>query len=182
LHNLPDITLWQAFKTGDRAAFAELYRRYVKVLYNYGSKFSADKALLEDAVQDLFTDLWRMKGNLSDTDSVKFYLFRSLRRLIHKQIEAESIFSDLNINQNLEAIFAAEPSFEQIQIGQDTEEILKKRLTEALATLPKRQHEALNLRFYEYFEYSQIADIMGVNEQSARNFVQKALQTLRQSF
>jgi RNA polymerase sigma factor (sigma-70 family) len=182
LYNLPDIALWQAFKMGDRAAFAELYRRYVKILYNYGSKFSADKALLEDAIQDLFSDLWRMKANLSDTDSVKFYLFRSLRRLIHKQIESESVFSDLNINQNLEAIFAAEPAFEQIQIGKDTEDRLKKRLSQALATLPKRQYEALNLRFYEDFEHPQIADIMGVTEQSARNFVQKALHTLRQNF
>ncbi len=181
MHNLSDIILWQTFRSGNKAAFAELYRRYVKVLYNYGSKFSTDSDLLEDAVQDLFTDLWRMKANLSDTDSIKFYLFRSLRRLIHRQIKHDSVFSDINISQNLEAIFASEPSSEQLQISQETEAILKQRLAHALTTLPKRQSEALNLRFYENFDYPQIAEIMGINEQSARNFVQKAIQLLRQT-
>ena len=174
-----DCQLWANFKANDREAFAELYRRYVKVLYNYGTKFTADSDRLEDTIQDLFTDLWRLRHNLSDTTSVKFYLFRALRRRLHKQISAETIYMERDLAENLDSIFGTEPSHEQIKIGQETQESLKQNLQRALSTLPKRQYEALNLRFYENFEYPQIAEIMGVNEQSARNFIQKALQTLR---
>ena len=176
-----DCQLWTGFKANDRGAFAELYRRYVRVLYNYGAKFTKDSDLLEDAIQDLFTDLWRLRHNLADTTSVKFYLFGALRRRLHKRISADSIYVERNLIENLDSIFGTEPSHEQVQIGRETQELLKQNLQRALAGLPKRQYEALNLKFYENFPYPQIAEIMGVNEQSVRNFIQKAIQTLREA-
>jgi DNA-directed RNA polymerase specialized sigma24 family protein len=66
-----DLT-WQAFKQGDRSAFEELYRKYAKVLYNYGRKLKHDPELVHDAIQDLFIELWRLREGLADIVHVKF--------------------------------------------------------------------------------------------------------------
>ena len=84
-----EMALWRAFKSGDQAAFARMYQCYSRVLYGYGFRVTHDAALIEDCIQDLFIELWRTRENLSDTTSIKFYLFRSLRRRISRTINAD---------------------------------------------------------------------------------------------
>jgi RNA polymerase sigma factor (sigma-70 family) len=45
--------------------------------------------------------------------------------------------------------------------------------------LPKRQQEAINLRYYHDFSNEEIAKIMGVNYQSAANFIFLAIRKLK---
>jgi RNA polymerase sigma factor (sigma-70 family) len=45
--------------------------------------------------------------------------------------------------------------------------------------LPKRQQEAINLRYYHNFSNEEIAQIMGVNYQSVSNFIYTALRKLK---
>src|SRR5688572_20444428 len=71
---------WDGLRCGEAASLEWLYNRYFKLLYNYGRKISGDDKCLEDGIHDLFVDLWRFRNNLSATTSVRFYLYRSLRR------------------------------------------------------------------------------------------------------
>ena len=48
-----------------------------------------------------------------------------------------------------------------------------------LSNLPERQSKALVLRFYDEFSYGEIGELLGVNEQSARNLIQRGLENLR---
>ena len=52
-------------------------------------------------------------------------------------------------------------------------------LKELISNLPKRQQEAINLRYYHNFSNEEIAQIMGVNYQSACKFVYTALKSLK---
>ncbi len=67
---------------GSRAAYTHIYVTYAPVLYNYGYKIAPDRSLIEDCIQDLFEHLLRSRSNLSPTDSIKFYLFKAMRRQI----------------------------------------------------------------------------------------------------
>src|SRR5690606_10543545 len=84
---------WCAFKNGDRNAFAEIYRQQVRDLLNYGYKVTSDRRLIEDSIQDLFFELWKNRAGLSDTTSVRFYLFKALRFKIMRN--AKSRVNDL---------------------------------------------------------------------------------------
>lgn len=46
----PDTDLWSNFRRGDRAAFAEIYFTHYESLLNYGRRFTADSAPVEDAI------------------------------------------------------------------------------------------------------------------------------------
>ena len=173
-----DLILWQAFKKGDEAAFTALYQRYVRVLYSYGKKILADDELVEDTIQDLFTDLWRMREKLGDAESVKFYLFRSLRRKIHLSQKPDYLFGEDWANTD-EKLLPTFPSSETTLVENESTELQIKKLQNWLKTLPERQYEAVTLRFYQNFEYDEIGAILAINEQSARNLVQKAIINLR---
>lgn len=171
-----DVELWQAFKEGDKVAFGELYQRYVRVLYNYGYHFIANEELVQDAVQELFIDLWRLKATLADTTSVKFYLFRCLRRKIH--LASGRKLADLADVD----LYASLPSVEESIIQQEGTTLDLKKLQYHLTILPVRQYEVIRLRFFEESSWSDIATIMEIDEQSARNLLQRAVAKLRQSY
>lgn len=172
-----DVLLWNALKQDDQPAFAELYQRYHRILYSYGYKVIPNVALVEDAIQDLFVDLWRLRHSLSLVDSVKFYLFRSLRRKIYQLSEREKRI-DTAIASSTATEFTR--SSEQVMADQEQEDQLTQRLAQLVAQLPQRQLEVVTLRFYQNFKTDEIAAIMGITEKSVRNTLHKALTHLRE--
>lgn len=174
-----DLQLWLLLKQGDEDAFALLFDKYHTTLYNYGIKLSPGKPyLVEDAIQDLFIDLWRLRGGLTEeVESVRFYLYRSLRRKIHLSLKKEP-FSDLP-EAGFEKTLLTQTNPESLLIHEETMCLQKARLEELIHRLPERQLEAITLRYFEDFSITEIARIMEVNEKSVRNFLYKALVTLR---
>lgn len=172
--NIDEQSLWDAFRRGNEQAFSEIYKRFAGVLYGYGYHITADAALVQDAVQDLFSDLWRTRKNLSSTTSIKFYLFRSLRRKLHRLSDIRQLPEDLYQLQT--------ESAETVRIQLEENILQQQRLQQLMGQLPNRQQEVLRLRFYDNFSWVEIADILQINEQSVRNIVQRAVARLREQW
>jgi RNA polymerase sigma factor (sigma-70 family) len=172
-----EIELWRSFKSGDDNAFALLYRTYVEVLYRYGHKLTADTDLVEDAIQDMFIELWKSRQRLSETDSIKYYLFRILRRKITQNPLNRNIYgtSADALEQRLFSISA-----ESELIDLEHESTRNRVLNRVLLKLPARQQEAVNLRYFHGFNHQQIADIMHISLQSVHNTLQKSMKGLRE--
>ena len=172
-----DDNLWRRFKEGDDYAFYRLYDQYVDYLFKYGSHFSKDKNFIKDCVHDLFLDLYKYRKKLSETDNVQFYLFRSLRRIIHKeQVKVIPIVYDEMISSpNVDFAF----SHEDYLIATETEAANYKVLNDVMKTLSNRQREALSLKFEHARSYPEIAEIMGISIESARTIIYRALKELR---
>jgi RNA polymerase sigma factor (sigma-70 family) len=175
-----DKDLWQAFKEGDREAFTQLYNYHIEDLLTYGYRVTSDRQLIRDSVHDLFLYLWRTRDNLSDTDSIKFYLYRSLRNRIVRNIEKNNHvaidFADLFGN------IIGELSFEDDLINNEQLNEQQQRLKQAIQQLPKRQQEIIQLRYYHDFSFDEIAEMMHINNQSVRNLLHRAITELRQHF
>lgn len=181
LEHLNEQDLWLRFQNGDGKAFAEIYERYVGVLYNYGYNLAPDGALVEDAIQELFTYLWQTRKNLSPTTSIKYYLFRSLRRQIHRQRKFDQRFE--RISEMDESLPLPEvPSAESLQVEAEIAKRQIRELQKALSQLPSRQIEAIRLLFFEGFPLSEVANLMGINEQSVRNLVRRSIHKLKRVF
>lgn len=173
-----DQLLWKRIQRGEERAFDALYRLYVKRLFSYGSKICHDRVMVEDCIHDVFLDLWRYRQSLSDTTSVKFYLFGSLRRRITKNQtkELSSTLFDFGYDEHfLRSALSQEDEMVQAEKISERVHLLKKHLH----NLSPRQYESLVLRFYEDFSYEQIGALLDVNQQSARNLVQRGLEQLR---
>ena len=79
-------TLWKDMISGNKKSFEYLYNQYFQALINYGFRITKNENLIEDAVQELFISIWNNRTNLSEVNEVKFYLFRSLKNRILRQL------------------------------------------------------------------------------------------------
>lgn len=162
---------WTCFLQGDESAFEAIYNDYVGVLYTYGYHIVADSDRVKEAIQDLFVHLWKSRNNLAEVTSVKYYLFRCLRRRLHQQTKRNELFRPL---YPVESFDLPEESTDQV------DHILT--LQKLMPTLPARQQEALHLRYYEGFSVPEIAQLMNLTQQSVSNLLCRAIARLREAF
>ncbi|MFA7471919.1 MAG: RNA polymerase sigma factor [Spirosomataceae bacterium] len=169
---------WQRLKKGDQEAFSCLFQAYHKNLYNYGIKLTPGQIeLVEDAIQDVFIDLWRLRGGITDkVGSIRFYLYRVLRRKIHLSLQKKV---DLRFLEDTDLDRLLQKPYETEWVDDEIQGNLVSQLSSAIKRLPRRQKEALTLRYFEGFSNPEIASVMEVNEKTVRNLLHKALAHLR---
>lgn len=179
-HNPPlsyEQELWKKFQQGDLQALSTIYSIYFDQLYNYGSRFSNNNTLVEDCIQELFIKLIRNKANLSLPESLKSYLFKSLRSSIFDHLERLNKYPSGEINDSVE--FDLVPHVEtQIISGEEAMERSEK-LTLALQKLTPRQREALYLKYQEGLSYPEIAAMLSLTQKATYKLVGRAVQALR---
>jgi RNA polymerase sigma factor (sigma-70 family) len=173
-----DPTLWQQVRAGDRAAFEAIYAQHVQTLYRYGYSLWPDHDGVLDAIHDVFVDIWTKRERLGDTDSVKFYLIKSIKNRIYNALEARRRWQTEPLGTDAPAEWST-PSPEERYVADQDERQQAAHLDRYLHRLPPRQQEALRLRFFEGLEYRQVAEVLGVNQQSAYNLIFRALEELR---
>ena len=176
LHDAYQSTRWQQFCNGDKSAFAEIAEHNYTALYHYGTRFTADRNLIQDCIQDLFLDIWEKRNTLTYILAIKPYLFQSLRNNLIRRIKRQSVFSDISGND----IETDEKSPESDWILTETDQLTSDRLRHAIELLPKRQREALYLKYYENLSYEEIGEVMGLQRQAVANYLQYGIQKLRE--
>lgn len=174
---LKDSLLWKSFKDGDPLAFELLYKKYFSVLGSYGYRLNPDKTLVEDAIHDLFIDLWRRKEFLSDVDNVKFYLFRSIRNRFNRNIQKDIFEGSEDVDDFLD--YLASLSVEQESIDQESGYIKDQVIQRALNSLSRRQAEAVHLRFFQGLSLDETSQIMNIPKQVVKNLLHKSYAILR---
>ncbi|HVM87516.1 MAG TPA: sigma-70 family RNA polymerase sigma factor [Puia sp.] len=178
--NQNDILCWLQFKEGNKEAFAEIYHAHIESLICYGTRLCTDKEILKDNIQDLFVELWNSRENLCVPDCVKFYLFKALRyKLIHTERQRH-IHVQLHLEEEDENRSAF--SVEDEIINKEIHDWRVNAVRKAITTLTRRQQEAIQLRFYQGFSNSQIAELMEMNYQSVSNLLQSALHRIKSNF
>ena len=89
-----DTFLWNDFIKGDENAFRLIYLQYVQSLFKYGCNFTRDEALVKDCIHDVFIDLSKYRSDLSSTNNIKLYLFKSLKRKIIRSLGKENFWDN----------------------------------------------------------------------------------------
>jgi RNA polymerase sigma factor (sigma-70 family) len=174
-----DFQLWQAFKAGSEEAFDQLYQSTVKDLYNYAYNLCRDVTLVEDVIQDLFVYLYDHRNGLGSTDNIKFYLFRTVRRMLARQAKKNGLTeSDGELFEN--ALFYSEDLNLQ-WVEEESNFLQRRQVMSQVDKLPRRQREAVFLLYVNGFSYQETAATMNLEVKSVYNLINKAIQTLRQN-
>ena len=175
-----DALLWKSFKEGNKQAFAKIFKKYYSDLFYYGIKLVNNEDLVKDELQELFSDLWNKRRNLSEITYVKAYLIKSFRRKVLKSLTKIRKINTVEISDTLDVEFQL--SVEELIINGEQRNIDLKRLSVSIGKLNKTQKEIIYLKFYNNLDYQEIAEITGLKYQSIRNSMHKALKVLRNSF
>ena len=170
-------TLWKDMISGNKKSFEDLYNQYFQALINYGFRITKNENLIEDAVQELFISIWNNRTNLSEVNEVKFYLFRSLKNKILRQLEKDIFDKSEDVDVYLDYLISI--SEEQKKIDSEQFDANLDTLQRAIAHLPIRQQEVINLKYFHDFTLDEIAKLMDVNKQSVSNLLFRSYAILR---
>jgi RNA polymerase sigma factor (sigma-70 family) len=172
--NEEDILLWKQYQLGNETAFGQIFTRLYPSLFQFGCKMTAHSEVLEDCIQELFTELWQ---NRSQTEvlSVKAYLLKSLKYKLLRALSKKATTS----MEDSERAYGFELSHESLLITNEENKELTDRVLKAFGELSSRQKEIIYLKFYQELSYEEISEVMNINYQVSRNLLYQAIKALK---
>lgn len=176
---------WDLIRSGDNRAFRELYDRHADMLYGYGMRMVQDSELVEDAIQNVFVNIFERRMFITRPDSIGAYLYTSLRNSILCEMRKARL-SLVPLEDGHEGGRADDYNF-QLEIDPcsilelDEEERSKQALLqEILDSLDGKQREIIYLRFYKGLSAEEVAAIFDTNKQQIHVTVSRIIKRLRE--
>ena len=171
-----ELDLWKLFLEGDKEAFSVFYRHNYRKLYSYGISLGMDSELIDDIIQELFVKLYTRPQLIKDFSTIQAFLYAAVRNAFVNHEKQRKKYLYLDEFENFELPYFVENT--QIE---DEEELkaLKEKIHRIINSLTHRQKEIIYLRFLHQKEYEEIARIMDMSEQAARNLTYRAMEKIR---
>src|SRR6266542_718198 len=147
-----DQELIAAINDGDLNAFEALYYRYRDWVVNQAYRFTGDRELALDVLQETFLYLVKKFPGFRLTAQLKTFLYPAVRNLsIGARRKAERFQPDEHVTGALQAASATQPVVSQ---GES--------LTAALKVLSEEHREVLLLRFVDDLSLAEIAGTLRI--------------------
>ena len=159
-------------QAGDEAAFAELVERFSPRLRYFLRKMLASPDGAEDALQDLWLDVFRGLSRLGDPQALVAWLYR---------IGRDKAYARLRKARRLE--LPLDESHAEVPVANDDEEFSAEDavgIHAALDELAAEQREVLVLRFLEEMSYEEIARVVGCQVGTVRSRIHYAKRALKE--
>jgi len=173
---LKESDLWLDFRKGNKDAFSQLYRQCYENLYSYGISCGMNSHEADDAIQDLFLRIYSNPSLIVTPSTIRPFLFRSVKNYLFNLQKKKGKHLVLN---DTELPFTFSYSLDESIIKEEEQVIVKKKVDYLLSVLSPRQREIIYLRFLHEMDYEEIASVMNISNQVARNLLYKAMEKLR---
>jgi len=171
---LDELYLISRLKQQDKIVFDFIFNYYYSGLCIYAKQFTCSTEAAEDLVQDFFVSLWMKASELTINDSLKSYLFSSVKNrcldaLRHNKVR-ERYEEYLTVENS-------EPLNDSFNIYVESE--LRDAINKSLEKLPPRCREIFSLSRYEGRTNQQIAEKLGLSKRTVELQISNALRLLR---
>ena len=169
---------WKKVCSGDKEALGKLFSGTFDSLYSYGYRITPNSEDVRDAIQEVFFQVWNYRETLNIPDSVRAYLFTSLRHELLNKKRASKRRRDLfnkYYTEEFDTLFNYNNWEEILNLDENESRELKK----AIQNLTPRQREAIYLKYFEGLSTEELSQILQIRTQSIYNLVLKAINNLR---
>jgi len=175
LRDLADDELVSSLVLNNEAAFAELFRRYARSIGAAARLILGNSTLCDDVVAEVFLALWLAPETF---DPARASLLGFLRMKAKGKsidiVRSETARVRRETAENAQRKEAAE--FDAAMMANEsTIEVLK-----ALASLPRREREPIELAFQQGMTYRTIAANLGIAEGTIKSRIRAGLRHLRE--
>ena len=177
---ISDRELLLLYKQGDEQAFSMLLERHKDRVYTTVYLIVKDKYLAEDLLQEVFIKAITMIKADRYKDEGKFlsWILRIAHNMAidqYRKAKRSPIIMMEDGSNIFNTLAFSETSFEDVQIKQDTHDLLKVLIKE----LPDSQREVLVMRHYMQLSFQEIAASTNVSINTALGRMRYALINLR---
>jgi RNA polymerase sigma-70 factor (ECF subfamily) len=176
-----DEILIACVQDGDRAAFAQLFRRYAQPIKNVGQRILRDKAEAEDLVQEVFLYIYRKsalfdssKGSAGSWIIQVAYTQALLRR---RRLKSQGFYLSGITDKPAECDHGGDKG---AHYDQTVEGLFGRNgWRRILDSLTVDQRETLRLHFFEGHTFEEIAEKLGQSYVNVRNHYYRGLEKVR---
>jgi RNA polymerase sigma-70 factor (ECF subfamily) len=155
--------------------FEQVFRAHFKSLHSYACTIVRDEASAEEIVQGIFVKLWEKRKEITISESISTYLYRSVHNesLNHlKHLKVRAVYQSHTMRQH--KIPETDKAAEKVTLNE-----LERKLEKALRDLPEQCRTIFQLSRFEDLKYKEIADKLGLSIKTVENQMGKALKLLR---
>jgi RNA polymerase sigma-70 factor, ECF subfamily len=140
---------------GDREAFEQLYRRYVRPLFGLALRRLGDRGHAEDAVQEAFAAIWRSASTYRpERGAAGGWLYTVARNAIVDRLRRNGLATDAELPE----LASSEPGPPE----QAEDSYVSWRVHRALEELQPREREVIELAYWSGMSQSEVADYLGL--------------------
>ena len=126
--------------------------------------------LTEDIVQDIFLKLYQNINSIRSKENINYWLFTTARNEVYGYYRRKKIRKDqFNVEDTDEIEIVAEDSLEYEIEKREVKELMVNELNK----LPVEQREVFILKEYSGLKYTEIGDILGIEEKLVKSRLNK---------
>lgn len=166
---------------GDRSAFGEIYRRYVRRIFTLALRMlnTADEA--EDVTQEVFLQAYKNLAGFQGRSGFYTWIYRvacntclqARKKSRHRreQLPLETV-NDMALSQSV----TGQPRGPEAEVER---RVLMSRVAEALDSLPETQRLVMVLGPIQGHSYAQISEILGVSPDVVKGRLHRGRESVR---
>jgi RNA polymerase sigma-70 factor (ECF subfamily) len=187
----PEVTdeaLMIRFQRGDRGAFTLLVRRHQTPLFNFALRQLGIPHQAEDVVQEAFVRVVQNAADFKHEARFTTWVYTITRNLCIDQLRKRALRRHPSLDEPRagdegdgptlgEQTADSRASVERSATGTE----LKERIVKAVETLPDDQREVFLMREVSNLPFKEIAQIVGVPENTVKSRMRYALERLQQA-
>lgn len=167
--------LTDQLRAGNKDALFSMMSHYYNDLFRYGIKFTADKDLTKDIIGQFFLHIWDHRNKFFAAENVKCYLIVSFKRFMINYLKKISRQLEIPVSEQS----FMEYSYEEYIVACEEKEGVKSLLSQIIQTLPGRQKQLVQLRFYEQLSFEEISERTSLSVRTVYNKLHEALKRIR---
>lgn len=171
--------MWENFRLeGSNEALSLIYYEHFDFLYDFALKYTIDRNLIEDSIQNLFGHLLKRQKKLGPVSNLRYYLLQAFRRELFNQLKkGKRVQLSPEIQDTPEL-----SSYNKIENQMDVEERERviKLVHRSVAKLGAKQQEIINLRFNHDLEYNEIAKMLSISVDSCYQSIYRSIKFIKE--
>jgi RNA polymerase sigma-70 factor (ECF subfamily) len=161
-----DEELMKAYQQGETTAFNELYARYSGRVYGYLTSRVFNKAERDDLFQAIFLKLHKSRRVYSSEFLFAPWLFTICRTSLLDFLRSKKSEEVSMVNSNT----SSAPTMDEGAL----------LVTDSITQLSEPQRKALEMRYQDGLEFSEIADRMKTSSSNVRQIISRGLRKIRE--
>jgi RNA polymerase sigma-70 factor, ECF subfamily len=173
-----DHELFRRLQAKQPDVLEQLYDNYGDMMYGLAFRILGNQQEAEDLIQDIFLNLWNRCTYNPDRASFKSFLMLLVRSRSIDRLRAHS--SQLNTSERFGQLSLATSS-EQSPLETVAADEISIRVQEALAELPPKQRQALELSYFGGLTQQEISQRLEVPLGTVKSYFRLSFNKLRQS-
>lgn len=181
-----DEALMLLYSTGDNGAFEMLYHRHKGSLYRYMQRHMGTVADVDELFQEVWAKVINAASRYQPTAKFTTWLYTIAHHCIVDHVRkrqhaptalaVNSTTDEARPEETIASLTLADNPFSQVNIDQQIDLLLH-----ALRALPMDQREVFLLKHEAGFSVAEIANIVGVGEETAKTRLRYGMKKIRET-